>query len=525
MPLGPLMRDGAAPITRATLCASLIPSRGVAMDPLSIQNPTTVVLRPAAAESADLGVVLARGRVVSGEVLQTFGGGSILIGIGRHRVPAQSEVEMQPGQRFLFRVAESGEQITLRLVTEPDAESELVRALRATLANALPIGDVLQELADALAADRATSRAANSPAELLNLVRAHVLEAGDDGARLTELLRTSGTSYESRLAHAAWAQSSSRELAESADSLEKWLVDAFSKGAPTDDASSDPAELVVRLRDALWRRLDAEFGSDSSTARELLLAKIDWSALGRDLKNWIARALQSLGNSPRIAHALAALRHLDFDTLTSDERELLARALVGAPLSESPSEERSVAFARLGDDLKAQLLRARDSLADGPTREALVRALGGIEAEQLLNLARHSSGEALHWSLALQDGARWTTLDLVHRRIEESESGAAESADRAAHRLTLAVDFTSTGPVRADLLLREKSLSLRVAVSRADVAERLAVDLATLEAKLASGGRSVSLSVTIAEPEDLRVRSNLSDIRFLRDHHVMDLAG
>src|SRR6185295_4586582 len=100
----------------------------------------------------------------------------------------------------------------------------------------------------------------------------------------------------------------------------------------------------------------------------VLLGKLDWSAIGHDLKNWIARALQSLGSSPQIASARAALRHVDFEALTSDERELLARTLFGGTLAQPTLEERAAAVARLamlGTDLKAELLSARSSLADG----------------------------------------------------------------------------------------------------------------------------------------------------------------
>src|SRR5689334_1183357 len=105
------------------------------MEPLSIQSQSALVLRPGANAATDLARVLERGRVVAGEVLERLGGGSILIGVGGHRVPAQSELALVPGDRFLLRVEEQEGKFLLRILerAQTSVDPPLIRALRGLL--------------------------------------------------------------------------------------------------------------------------------------------------------------------------------------------------------------------------------------------------------------------------------------------------------------------------------------------------------------------------------------------------------
>ena len=71
------------------------------MDPVSLQASNLLAARPMIALQGDLGAVLREGRVMAGEVLQSFGGGSMLIGIG---APLET-----------FRVRPAGEFLQLTL--------------------------------------------------------------------------------------------------------------------------------------------------------------------------------------------------------------------------------------------------------------------------------------------------------------------------------------------------------------------------------------------------------------------------
>jgi hypothetical protein len=102
------------------------------MEPLSIQaGSESRAVRPVLALDSSLTAVLREGRVVAGEVIQSMDGHSVLIGVGRHRVPADAQVDLQPGDRFLARVERSGEEIVLKLLGGSGApESRLALALR-----------------------------------------------------------------------------------------------------------------------------------------------------------------------------------------------------------------------------------------------------------------------------------------------------------------------------------------------------------------------------------------------------------
>ena len=175
-------------------------------------------------------------------------------------------------------------------------------------------------------------------------------------------------------------------------------------------------------------------------------------------------------------------------------------------------------------DLKAELLSQLDKLPAGSLRESVSRALSALEAEQLLNVARREAGEPLHWSFPVPDGSQWTTahfLWTVHRDPE----GEAEGGQGDMQRVVVGVDFSKTGPVRIDALLRPGSVSVRLLVERTEVADRIRKDVDELREKLAIDGRSVSLVVGVASAEMVEVEAHAMDIRYLREHHLMDVSG
>jgi hypothetical protein len=243
--------------------------------------------------------------------------------------------------------------------------------------------------------------------------------------------------------------------------------------------------------------------------------------LPRELEGLLERAIARTVSAPELAAVHDNLHRAQLGSLGRGLGAFLLRALVGLPPAQAPSS--LVAdLALLGTDLKGQLLAALGDLPEGAAREAVARTLAGLEAEQLLNLARGQSHEALHWSVAVPDGERWTTAHFFHRR---AGGGGGGSGKEGAHRMTVAVDFTHTGPVRADLVVGSASLAMRVVASRQEVAERMGARVAELEARLATGGRRVTLVVARAPADEVRVDAGAHDIRFLREHHLMDKNG
>ncbi|MSR60909.1 MAG: flagellar hook-length control protein FliK [Planctomycetes bacterium] len=190
-----------------------------------------------------------------------------------------------------------------------------------------------------------------------------------------------------------------------------------------------------------------------------------------------------------------------------------------------PSHE---GFARLRNDLKALLLRAQGALeaAGGPPElhEAVTRALSGLEAEQLLNAAREKAGEPLILSFPFPDGERWATARLAVPSRRERNSGGADEREEP-FRLTLGLELSQLGPVRADLALAPGMLSVRILVTSPELVRRIEPELANLRKRLGDGRRAVELAVRLGTGREATQGLEAFDIAFLRDHHIMNVAG
>ena len=477
------------------------------------------LIRPAIELQSDLSAVLREGRILGGEVLQTLDGESLLIGIGSHRVPARTRVRMQPGHKFLFQVEQDGETVVLRVLGEGGpAESGLLKALRRVMGQDQPIGELLQRLASLLRSLPESGESALGRGLLADLA-AHLFEPGQSGVALGQRLAEGGLGYEARLADVALRSLGPGQLA----SLAGELKTAFLSGLLEGTAALEPASFGRSLRAALVSLLGGEAELDSAGSRPIR----------RQLAAVLERALEGMRLGTDRARVAQNLRAAGLPSLPRGLQGLLLRALLGIELAPPPASAAGGAGAStlaadlevLGGDLKGRLLRALAELPDGAVREALARTLAGLEAEQLLNLARAQSREPLHWSLPVRDGERWVTAHLFFRRAGDEEDGEASGRDEVPHRMTFAVELSHTGPVRADLLVREEALAMRVTASRADVVELLRSEQGELEARLATGGRRVSLSVAQAPEDRVRFDDEARDVRFLREHHLMDTSG
>ena len=89
----------------------------------------------------------------------------------------------------------------------------------------------------------------------------------------------------------------------------------------------------------------------------------------------------------------------------------------------------------------------------------------------------------------------------------------------------IGVDFSRLGPLRAELLLKGQTLTLRLTTTREAVRRRIARDVDHLRERLAGEGRSVRISVVLGEVADTEVDSLARDVRLLREHHLMDVSG
>jgi len=375
------------------------------MEPIAAQNhPISIRPNGAAGQTVDLSALLRDGRVLSGEVLESLNNGAILVGIGRQKVPAQTNLRMDPGQHFLFQVQHAAGQILLRILGGAGAEGgEFWRFLRDVIGEDRPLGELLTELA---------------------------------GRIRGELSRPGAGS----------------------------------------GGESDP---LRRILAGLERFARAPLGGEEA---------------GPELRELFRGA---------------GLRY-----------EALLFAALGAGLNRDLLDA-------LHRDLKGRLLQALRELPDGPTKEAVARALAGLEAEQLLNVARAHSGEPQVLSLPLADGDGWTTAKLAvpARRERKDGDGDDEGDEDEPQRYVLGVTFSRLGPIRADLALGPKQLNVRLLAERPEIAERLRADAPGLAELLGRGERAVRIAVGLGGPADLEVGGDLCDISLLRDNHIMDVSG
>jgi hypothetical protein len=479
------------------------------------------LIRPVLELQADLGAVLREGRVMSGEVLQTLNGETILVGVGSHRVPARTGVRMPPGHKFLFQVVREGEVLVLRVLGAGAAdESNLLQALRKVMGQDQPLGELLQRLAHVLEA-LATDPAADAARRLLGKLGSHVFEPGQSGAQLRNRLKEGGLAFEAKLADSALGSLSPARLRTLGAELRSTLLEGLTQGVSPQTASGfGPA-----LRKALVSLLGGEASLESAFARWAAGQPIVEGAepLSRDLGRLLARAFVRMELGADRMAVLSNLQQAELTSLGRGLHRLLLAALLGVGSGGPSAGGLDLGWTAL--DLKGQLLQALGGLSAGPAHEAVGRALAGLEAEQLLNLARGKAHEPLHWSLPVPDNGGWTTAHLFFRRAGDEEA-RHPTVGTPMHRMTLAVEFSHTGPVRADLVAQPGSLAMRILAVRPEVVDRLRSRLADFEQRLAVEGRRVSLIVAAAAEADVRADASAThDISYLRDHHLMDASG
>ena len=479
------------------------------MDPLAIQaGQEARAVRPVLALDASLTAVLREGRVVAGEVLQSMDGHSVLIGVGRHRVPAEAQVDLSPGDRFLARVERSGQDVVLHMLGGgPGEESRLLLALRSVVAEDRPIGELLGDVATRLRAALASDGDGEPAfARLLRQLGTHVLEPGSGAAELRDLLARSGLDYESQLLGLAGGGKAAAQLHQALAGLVQ--------------------QVVARLR-ALWSGQGLQLSANQlETLGGRLLLSLSGlrpgGGTGAEALAQLAAQIEARLGNGLASGASGALRQLALAALPGLVAELLGGASGDGTLEGVfRALQRSGDPALLADNLKAQLLAAHAELPEGAVRESIGRALAGLESEQLLNLARGEFREGWHLSIPVPDGGAWTTAHLFYADPEAGHAGAhADGEDM--HRLTVAVEYSGLGPLRGDLGVRDDLVAMRLLVTDEAVATRLRAEVPVLAERLDAAGRTVRISVAVVPRPEAEVDALSTNIRWLREHHLMD---
>lgn len=481
------------------------------MDPLAHLAGSQTNVRPVLSLDSSLTAVLQEGRVVAGEVLQTLDGRSLLIGIGRHRVPADANVDLQPGERFLARVDKGADGVVLKVVgARGAAEPQLLMALRAVVGEDRPIGELLGDLAARLKATADGSGKPDRSSELLQRLAQHVFQPGASGDELSALLSRSGIDFEALL------------LAETKNGGSAVLMN----GA----LSEFTKELLLRLQQ--FAQFTVGFSkTDWATLEKGLLADLralDLVESGLTKSELLSRVGQRV--EARLAQLMnpdggGSTRHAGLEGLGEQLAKILGEEK-GTQLAERLARLLSAKqdASALASNLKGELLRALAELPAGEARDAAAKTLAGIESEQLLNLARREFSEGWHLTLPVPDGDRWATAQLFYHDPEDS-GGHKGHGSEDMQRMTVAVDFTALGPLRAEIGVRDDLVALRITVTRPEIVERLQGATEVLTERLATGGREARVSIGLGARADTEVDSMGTDIRWLREHHLMDLSG
>ncbi len=171
----------------------------------------------------------------------------------------------------------------------------------------------------------------------------------------------------------------------------------------------------------------------------------------------------------------------------------------------------------------AGALVAESGRADAGLREALGRYLAAREFEHSWNVARREFGDPLAFGFAVPDGeSGCATVQLVGGDDEEKSNRRGDGGSGSFH-MTLGVDFSGLGPIRADLAVRDDQIAVRLVVSYPQIAMEIRRRAQDLETVLGLEGRRVLLA--IADGTEAQATVDARRVGVHEEDHVMDLEG
>ena len=101
---------------------ALVAVDNAAVEPIASSGAGAVFRPSTAAASPELSTLLRDGRVLAAEVLAGGTDGTLLLALGKHAVPAETDLRFPVGTRFVVRVDEEAQGVVLRVLGESDAE-------------------------------------------------------------------------------------------------------------------------------------------------------------------------------------------------------------------------------------------------------------------------------------------------------------------------------------------------------------------------------------------------------------------
>jgi hypothetical protein len=255
------------------------------MEPIA-PSASTMALRPAAAQPSEVAAILRGGRVVVAEVLSS-GDGTVLLAVGRQRVPAETALQLDPGQELLLRVEETSQGIVLGILDDDSADgSDLLRALRAVVGEDEPLGTLFARLSAELALARGEE--ASVLERLAQALARNAFPPGETADGLFALFQRAPLRFEGLLAAAVLAPHAAALLQGLRANLKAELL------AVLERLEKGP------LRAAVERLLAAvEAEQLLNVAREKAGEPVSWSLPVRDGEGWTTARLTYHRRRPR----------------------------------------------------------------------------------------------------------------------------------------------------------------------------------------------------------------------------------
>lgn len=403
---------------------------------------------------------------------------------------------------------------------ESRADAALERASRAL--SALDpeadgeVGTRLQELREALARGAAEG---NPRAErLLSSLEAMAFKPGrDGGAELAALNRMSHVARQlALLASAAITGVDSLEAAKQA------LLDALLSAAGLGPGTSGGRALSTAMEGILSEVVGRSSGIE-------LRAHDAADVLRQTSRTLLERLVAGLESAKESGAASSLQAALTGRVNTSAIDGALARVLLHQQVSWSGGSRQATAYLdsllsgalRSPQEVAAALI-AESGAADNALREVIGRHLAAREFEHAWNVARREFGDPPAFGFAVPQGEEgFATVQVVGDQQGGRGGGEARKAESC--HVTVGVEFSGLGPVRADLAVRDDQVALRLVVARPDVAREIRFRAKELESSLALEGRRVLLAV--ADGTEAEARVDARRVGLKPEDHVMDLEG
>ena len=379
------------------------------------------------------------------------------------------------------------------------------------------VGTRLQELRDALV--RGAADGDPRAQRLLSRLDAMAFQPGRDGGpELAVLNRMSQVARQlALLASATIAGVDSVEAAKQA------LLDALLASASVSSGSSGGRAVAAGLEELLAETVGRSAG--------IQLRAHDAADVLREASARLLGALVDRLESAKAGGAAASLRAaLAGRTSRSAIDGALARVLLHQQVSWAGGSGQASAYLdsllhgalRSPQEVAAAMV-AESGTADRALRDIIGRHLAAREFEHAWNVVRREFGDPPAFGFAVPEGPDgFATVQVIGDQQGERGGGGGERTPGSCH-VTVGVEFSGLGPVRADLAVRDDQVALRMVVARPEVAQELRFRAKELESSLALEGRRVLLAIADGSEEEARVDARRVGLK--PEDHVMDLEG